>query len=303
MAVAHGKLSVIIVGWNCLDEVRTCLRSLAAHPPAGDVEVIYVDNASSDGSAAAIRSTFPHVTVIALDRNRGFQAGNNAGLRVATGNEILLLNPDTRVLPGSLDRLFGFLRSRPDVGAASPRCVYPDGRVQWTMAPFPSLPIIRHWFATTHRRAARLMGLHPRGSGASAPEPATQEQAYAYGACLATTRAVVEAVGLMDERYFLAGGEIAWSREMQRQGWKTWYVAEATIEHRESTTRRRRGVVAELDWIAAHRRLLYTCEGLRAGLIGDVIFSVHLILIGIEALVPSVLRGGRASGAAGSVSA
>lgn len=302
VAVAHGKLSVIIVGWNGLEDVRACLASLAEHPPSAPMEIVYVDNASTDGSADRVRAEFPHVTVVALERNRGFQAGTNAGLAVATGDEILLLNPDTRVHPGSLDRLFAFVRSRPDVGAASPRCVYPDGRVQWTMAPFPSLPIIRHWFAGTHRRTARLIGLHPPVS-VRTREPETQEQAYAYGACLATRRAVVDAVGPMDERYFLTGGEIAWCREMQRRGWTTWYVADATIEHRESTARRRRSLVAELDWVSSHRRLLYSYEGLRAGMAGDFLFSLHLVLHGVERLGRRLVRDRKVPDAAGSVSA
>jgi GT2 family glycosyltransferase len=293
VAVAAGKLSIVIVGWNCLADVRICLESILACPPSGPFEIIYVDNASSDGSAAAIASEFPGVTILVQTRNGGFQAANNAGLRVATGDTLLLLNPDTRVLPGSLDRLVGFLTARADAGAASPRCVHPDGRVQWTMAPFPSLGVIRHWFSGRHRRTARLLGMLPPASATNVHEPGTQEQAYAYGACLAVKRAVVDAVGPMDERYFLSGGEVAWSREIQRHGWKVFYVADATIEHRESTSRRRRSIVSELDWVASHRRLLYTYEGLRAGIAGDVLFSAHLVLTVLDGLLARLRGGGR----------
>lgn len=270
-------LSIIIVGYNCADEIRTCLHALYSAPPRGEFEVIYVDNASRDGSAHIVADEFPRTRVLVNDENVGFQRANNRGLSVATGDELLLLNPDTRVLPGALDALFSFLRAHAEAGAASPRCVFPDGRLQWTMAPFPSLAVIRHWFWAAHPRLARLAGQSvPAASGPA--DVSTQEQEYAYGACLAFKREVLDVVGPLDERYFLAGGEVAWSREVRQAGWKVFYVAEAVIEHRESVSRKRRSWLSELDWVAAHRRLLYTYEGLRAGLVGDVLFSIHLLL-------------------------
>lgn len=286
-------LSIIIVGWNCAAEVGDCLESLQRHPPSSPVEIIYVDNASNDGTVDVVRARCPAARVVVNRHNAGFQRANNQGLALAGGRELLLLNPDTRVLPGSLDTLFGFLRNHPDAGAASPRCIFPDGRLQWSVAPFPALPIIRAWFADRHPRVGGWLrpGL---GTGSTeAVEARTQEQAYAYGACFAIKREVADAVGPMDEGFFLSGGEIAWSREIQRLGWKTYYVAEATIEHRESALRGRRPVVSEVDWVLAHRRLLYRYEGLRAGVVGDVLFSAHLAAWTVEGLVA------RAAGAVG----
>ncbi len=277
-------LSIIIVGWNAAAEVGGCLESLQQHPPTSETEIIYVDNASTDDSVAVVRAARPDARVIVNRRNRGFQAANNQGLAIARGDELLLLNPDTRMLPGSLDALLGFLRTHPDAGAASPRCIFPDGRLQWSVAPFPALPIVRAWFAERHPRLGGWLRRERREAVVPAPEPGTREQAYAYGACLAVKRAVVDAVGPMDEGFFLAGGEIAWSREMQQRGWKTFYVAEATIVHRESVLRGRRSVVSEVDWVLAHRRLLYRYEGMRAGMIGDVLFSAHLAVWALEGL-------------------
>jgi GT2 family glycosyltransferase len=282
-------LSIIIVGWNCAEDVGACLESVVRHPPATPFEVIYVDNASHDGSLELVRATHPPARVVANARNVGFQRGCNQGLALARGDEILLLNPDTRVLPGSLDALFGFLRAHPEAGAASPRCVLPDGRLQWSIAPFPSLPIIRAWFWTTHPKVATMVG-RVRADRPPVDVPRTQEQDYAYGACFAVKRAVVEAIGPMDEGFYLTGGEVAWSREIQRHGWKTYYVAEATIVHRESVSRARRSWVSEIDWILAHRRLLYRYDGLRAGLVGDLILSVHLVLLLAGAIVRRLAR-------------
>jgi hypothetical protein len=127
---------------------RGTLENLLA-TPVRPFEVIYVDNASADGSAGAVRQHPLGVRVIENRSNTGFQRGNNQGLAIAEGDEILLLNPDTEVLPGSLDALFDFMRARPDAGAASPRCIRPDGTVQWTTAPFPDLAIIKAWRADT----------------------------------------------------------------------------------------------------------------------------------------------------------
>jgi GT2 family glycosyltransferase len=280
---ARPVLSIIIVGWNCGGHLEACLTALGAHPPSRPFEIIVVDNASTDGTAALVRQRFPTVRVIQNARNVGFQRGNNQGLAVARGDRFLLLNPDTAVLAGSLDTLLDALDSHPDIGAVSPRCVYPDGRLQWSVAPFPSLSIMRAWFQAAHPRLIRLAGLRPAGGAPPADLP-SREQDYAYGGCLAVKREVVEAVGPMDEGFFVAGGEIAWSREMQRHGWKTYFVAEATIVHRESVTRASRGWVSELDWVLAHRRLLYLYDGLRSGVIGDLLFSAHLCLRAGQAL-------------------
>jgi GT2 family glycosyltransferase len=269
-------LSIVIVGWNCGEDLLGCLTSIARHPPSTGCEIIYVDNASTDGTVARLRERFPEVRVRVNACNAGFQRANNQGMQLATGSELLLLNPDTEVLPGALDTLVRFLREHPQVGAASARCVYPDGRLQWAMAPFPTLAVLRHWFWTEHPTAAHLLGRVP--SRAAAQDPSTQEQEYAYGACFALKREVLDAVGPMDEGFFLTGGEVAWSQEIRRRGWKVFYVAEATIIHRASVARRRRAWVSELDWVSAHRRLLYRYEGLAAGMAGDVMLSAHLVL-------------------------
>src|SRR5579875_2420934 len=99
-------LSVCIVNWNTKVYLRECLASLAAYPPTseeGGMEVIVVDKASSDGSAAMVTEEFPEVVLVASDVNHGYAAGNNIAMRRARGDAILLLNPDVRVLPGALE--------------------------------------------------------------------------------------------------------------------------------------------------------------------------------------------------------
>jgi GT2 family glycosyltransferase len=243
-------LTIIIVGWNGRERVRACLASIHAHPPRLPYEIILVDNASRDGTVESVRREFVTVTIITSPRNEGFQKANNRALKIARGEYIVLLNPDTEVGSGVFDTAAAFLDAHPDVAALSPRCVYPDGRLQWSVGIFPSRSILWAWCCAGHRTLTRL-GARP--APVPAPDAArSQEQDYAYGAFFAVRRQAVEAAGPMDERFFLAGGDVAWSCEMRRHGWKVWYLAEATIVHHESCSRARVPFRSSLDWLAAH---------------------------------------------------
>src|SRR6187397_792153 len=99
------ELTIIIVSCNTREDLLACLSSLASHPPTCRHETIVVDNASTDGSAAAVSAAFPEVRTIALERNVGFAAANNAGFRATTAPLVLLLNSDTLVRAGAIDTL------------------------------------------------------------------------------------------------------------------------------------------------------------------------------------------------------
>jgi N-acetylglucosaminyl-diphospho-decaprenol L-rhamnosyltransferase len=130
-------LSIIVVSYNTRELLRQCLASLRRHTPAA--QVIVVDNASRDGSVEMVRADFPTVQVVALTRNYGFAAANNAGLRLAAGDPIVLLNSDTVVEDDTLDRCAAWMEEHPGVGALSPRLVGVDGRPQQCLYSFPTL--------------------------------------------------------------------------------------------------------------------------------------------------------------------
>lgn len=122
------RVSVIVVSFNTCEKLRRCLTALGA-----EHQVIVVDNASADGSPEMVGTEFPHVEVIANAENRGFGAANNQGLAIATGELVLLLNSDAYVAPDTVSRLAeGF--ADPNVVAAGPRLVNPDGSLQWSAA-------------------------------------------------------------------------------------------------------------------------------------------------------------------------
>ncbi|MCA9883653.1 MAG: glycosyltransferase family 2 protein [Anaerolineae bacterium] len=134
------RLSVVIVNYNTRDLLRACLQSLMQQTlPQSDLEVIVVDNASSDGSAAMVIETFPQVTLLAQTENTWFCGGNNIGIRAATGGTVLLLNPDTVVAEDALAILLDFAESHPDYAGCTAQMRYPDGSIQRTCSRIPTL--------------------------------------------------------------------------------------------------------------------------------------------------------------------
>ncbi len=131
------ELSVVIVNYNTRDLLRACLQSLnESQGPA--LEVIVVDNASSDDSADMVRAEFPQVRLLAMDHNTWFCGGNNIGIDAATADYVLLLNPDTVVAPDALRIMLDFLRDHADYAGVTARLHYPEGGVQRTCSRVPT---------------------------------------------------------------------------------------------------------------------------------------------------------------------
>ncbi|MBI5670725.1 MAG: glycosyltransferase family 2 protein [Chloroflexi bacterium] len=133
---AADRLSIVIVNYNTRDDLRACLESLrTVQPPP---EIIVVDNASQDGSADMVRAEFPHVRLLALAHNTWFCSGNNVGIEAAREGYILLLNPDTVVQPGALERMVNFLDTHLDYTGVTAQMRYPDGALQRTCSRVPT---------------------------------------------------------------------------------------------------------------------------------------------------------------------
>jgi len=203
-------LAVIIVSFNCRDTLRDCLRTL---PPS--VHTVVVDNASADGTVAMLRGEFPAVTVIANVTNRGFAAGCNQGIRATTEPFVLLLNPDTLNPP--LAALVAFMRANPDTGACGPRILDATGKTQVTCRRFPTW-----WRMSLAELGIRCFYLiqHP---GADVDQ--------LIGACLILRRTALDAVGLLDERFFLYFEEVDLCLRLRQAGWRVRYLSEATVTH------------------------------------------------------------------------
>jgi GT2 family glycosyltransferase len=222
-------VSVVVVTWNTRELLRGCLASIAAETRAAH-EVIVVDNASADGTAAMVAAEFPDVVLIANDANRGFAAANNQGLAVARGRHLLLLNPDTVVLDGAIDRMLAWLGRHPEVGCAGCQVWEDAATIQQTCFADPTplnllvvetgllrlagrLPLFgRPWYRDWDRRSERAVDV-------------------VSGMFMLVPRPVLEAVGPLDEAFFVYAEEADWCRRIRAAGWRCVFTPEARILH------------------------------------------------------------------------
>ena len=224
-------LSVIIVNWNVRDLLRRCLHSILASLPACQLEIIVVDNGSTDGSPEMVRTEFPQVHLLANPDNRGFTAANNQGLAVARGRYVLLLNPDTEVVGDALETLVAFADAHPDVGVVGPQLLNPDGTVQSSRRRFPTL-------ATALLESTWLQPYAPRRLLAryyvlDRPDDEVQDVDWVTGAALMARREAVEQVGPLDEGFFMYSEELDWCRRFRAAGWRVVYLPTARVIHHE----------------------------------------------------------------------
>ena len=164
-------LSIVVVTWNTRDLVIECLVSIDRALEWGSklaVEILVVDNGSTDGTCEAVRECFPDARLIARPRNGGFAAGANHGIREATGRHILLLNSDAKLEPGTLEACVGYLDDHPDVGIVGPQLVNPDGSRQNSIHNFPMLATASCDASEHSARTTSSSSKRPTGVGACA---------------------------------------------------------------------------------------------------------------------------------------
>jgi hypothetical protein len=238
-------LSIVIVNWNTRDYLLGALRSIFDAPPPFEFEVIVVDNASSDGSAEAVRREFPLVRLTASAENTGYAKGNNIGLEQSAGEFVLLLNPDVVLRPGALERAVAILRRRPEVGALGAKLLNPDGSVQRSVRGFPTP-------AAVASEAAGLGRLFPRSRrlGAYRMHWFTYDQEaevdQPMGTFLLIPRRALEDVGLLDERFPIFFNEVDWCWRARKRGWKALFSPEVEVVHYGGGSTRQ--VSARMAW-------------------------------------------------------
>ena len=226
-------LSIVIVNWNVRDLLRRCLASVLRPDPARPgrltLQVIVVDNASTDDSVAMLRAEFPQVQVIVNAANRGFAFANNQGIAVAQGRYVLLLNPDTEVLGDALATLVRYMDAHPDVGIAGPQLLHPDGRIQSSRRRFPNLPIL--FLESTWLECLAPKGLLRRYYVLDQPDDATLDVDWIMGAAMLARRAAIRQTGGMDDGFFMYSEELDWCRRVKAAGWRIVYHPAAQIVH------------------------------------------------------------------------
>ena len=216
------QASVIIPNWNGAHHLRICLDALREQTYP-DVEVILVDNGSTDGSQALVTKQYPEVRLLALQRNLGLTGGNNAGFRAARGDILISLNNDTEAHLGFVEALVNALVEHPEAGMAAAKMLLFDRRDHIHSAGdgygVDGIPFNR--------------GVWQRDAGQF------DEPGWIFGGCggaVAYRRAMLDDIGLFDESLFMYCEDVDLNWRAQLAGWRCWYAPESVIYHKLSAT-------------------------------------------------------------------
>lgn len=221
-------VSIILVNFNGAQFLRTCIQSLTDKTRDVSFEIILVDNASTDGSKNLVRTEFPSLHLIESDVNLGFSAGNNLGVKHATGSKFLFLNTDTYLVEDSVLVLAKYLDDHADVGIVGPRLIFADGSFQLSSGRLPSFGVElidkiryaadRHWHRT-------LVPIN------DAMASATREVGWVTGACMMVRREAFEKVNGFDEQMFMYYEDKDLCKRVRDAGWKVVYHPQTTVVH------------------------------------------------------------------------
>lgn len=230
MPTTSPELSVLIVTFNCRDAVVQGLESLASFAPRVPYEVLLIDNASTDGTAAAVRAAFPSVTVVQLEDNVGYGSAMNVLARQATGRYLVFLNPDTVLVEDSLDRLLAFADRQQRLGVLGPRLVYADGSPQPSARRFPAparlwFEVLRLHLLLPPARRGRLLG------GTYSAQDETRTVDWISGACHFIPRSTWETVGPLTEETFCGFDDLEYCMRTRAAGLVNWFYAGTEVVH------------------------------------------------------------------------
>jgi GT2 family glycosyltransferase len=227
-------LAIVIVSYNVREDLARALTSLTAAPPSVPHQVVVVDNASSDGSLQAVRERWPAVLAIDAGANLGFSRANNLGIRASGGSMVLLLNSDTVVPPGAIDSLVGDLEQHPEAAVAGPRLVDGEGRPEISFGSMvgPVSELRQKLVGRLYER-----GWPPIRRRVEAAVCRTREVDWVSGACLLVRRADAEAVGLLDERFFLYTEDVDFCASIRARGRRVRFVGHVEVQHLRGRSR------------------------------------------------------------------
>lgn len=235
-------LGIVIVNWNTCEYLQRCLETVFASTGDFSYRVVVVDNASDDGSAAMVRREFPQAELIASEINGGYPYGNNLGLRhlgyrgagdVADDapRYALLLNPDTEVPHDALIKMVQFMDSRPEIGVAGPKLVLADGRLDVACRrSFPTPMVSLYRFSGLSKLFPKSPVFGRYNMTFADPDDELEVDSVV-GAYMQVRREAVEAVGLLDETFFMYGEDLDWAHRIKAAGWKVFYHPRVVVKH------------------------------------------------------------------------
>jgi N-acetylglucosaminyl-diphospho-decaprenol L-rhamnosyltransferase len=218
-------VSLIIVSHNTRGHLEHCLSELGTGH-----EVIVVDTASTDGSRELVRDRFPHARLLALAGNPGYGGASNAGIRLASGRYLLVMNADTWPLPQAVERLVEFAESEPSAGVVGPRLLDPDRKLQPSVRGFPTL-----WRLATEYLFLRWLAPRSRtlnafyGSGFD--HGSRREADFVVGAVMLVRRQMLDEIGGFDPSFFMFNEEVDLCYRARKAGWSVVFWPGAEFVH------------------------------------------------------------------------
>lgn len=236
-------VSVIIVNWNTRQLLLDCIQSLIDTTFSKKLEIIVVDNGSTDDSVIAVKEKYPQVNVICNPQNDGFAKANNIGIKSCHGRNICLVNSDVKANLGLIDNLCDYLDQNPQTGAVAPRTLNADQSIQTNCREFPSLrnSITEAFFLNRIFPGIQIF----RGREmASFTYDSTQEVETIPGCVFMIPRSISEIVGLLDESFYFYGEDIDWCKRIISAGYKVVFAHEACAYHYQGSS----SVVAPLKF-------------------------------------------------------
>jgi N-acetylglucosaminyl-diphospho-decaprenol L-rhamnosyltransferase len=247
-------LSVICVNWNSADYLRDCIDSIYENTVGVSFEIVVVDNASPEGRLETLQARFPDISITRSERNLGFAGANNVGFQQSSGDYVLFLNPDTKLLGPAITTMLGFMKGHPSVGIVGGKLLNSDLSVSTTS--IQRFPTILNQLLNVESLRLRwptfpLWDLGPLFSRSSRPVRVEVIP----GACMLLRRAVFEEAGMFSEDYFMYAEDLDLNHKINRLGLANYYVGDAVILHYGGKSSSRQ-TVSQWATIMKHRAMV-----------------------------------------------
>jgi GT2 family glycosyltransferase len=282
------KLSVIILCWNDLKDISVCLKSIYAGTKMDDFEVIVSDNGSTDGTIEHIRQNFPLVRMIENGANLRFAKGNNVGIRASLGKYVLILNPDTIIPAGTLDKMVEFAELHPEAGAFGCKVLNVDGSYQGCIRPLPT--VRSEWLAALYLKPlGYLSDWFHTGEYVAWKGETQRKVGWLAGCFILMPGELLKRLGGFDEQFFYYYEDTDLCRRVWEAGYPILYTPDASFTHigGQSTKNRFPRLTFALDGEITRYLYRYKYDG-RSGVRGSR--RAALVSLGLRRLGYGLLQ-------------
>jgi len=242
-------VSIIIPTWNNKEILGQCLQSLYDSKQNLSYQITVIDNGSGDKTCEFLEEEYPQVLIIHNERNLGFSKGCNQGISQAESRYFLILNNDTKVMNGALERLVQFMDDNPEAGLAAPKLLNPDGSTQMSVC--MEYTDLKYAFFGGFRLIYPLNKLVKPMALPLEEYGRVREVAWVTGTCMVVRKEILDDVGLLDENIFMYMDDMEWCYRIRKMGWKVFFVPDAiVIHHKHHSSRHQLQEVFKQDYLS-----------------------------------------------------